>query len=100
MSYIERYTFIWIEGWENLHEFCQKRFNERPRICESYGYCNDVRIHRMYKEDKDGNYHEMYFLYMRHHNGEYDSLNELHEKVERAWDYEKIRADRRAILRS
>ena len=93
------YTYIWIEGWENLQEFCQKRFNDRPYMCECTGHCGDVRIHNIYKEDKDGHYHEMYFLYMEHDKGEYNSWDVLHEKVERAWDYEQIRLDKRSILR-
>lgn len=28
------YTYIWIEGWENLQEFCKKRFNAPPYMCE------------------------------------------------------------------
>ena len=35
---------------------------------------------------------------MEHDRGEYDSWDELHNKVERAWDYEKIRLDKRSIL--
>ena len=47
------YTYIWIEGWENLKEFCQKRFNDRPYMCECTGHCGGVRIHNIYKADKD-----------------------------------------------
>ena len=36
------YTYIWIEGWENLQEFCKKRFNDRPYMCECTGHCGGV----------------------------------------------------------
>lgn len=50
------YTYIWIEGWDNLKEFCQKRFNDYPYMCECSGHCGGARIHEIYKEDKDGHY--------------------------------------------
>lgn len=93
------YTYIWIEGWENLLDYCDKRFREYPHLTENSGMVGSVKIHKKYKEDKDGDWHEMYFLFMEHRNGNYDSYYELHDKVERAWDYEQIRLDRRSILK-
>lgn len=92
------FTYIWIEGWENLAEFCEKRFRTRPRLIEHHGSAGSARIHKTYKADKDGDYHEMYFLYMEHPKGQYDSYWELN-RYEKSMDYEQIRLDRGAILK-
>lgn len=91
------YTYIWIEGYDNLQQFCEKRFKQKPQMRENSGSVGDAKIHKKYKEDADGNYHEMYFLFMEHPNGKYDSYLDLHDKVERKNDYEQIRLDRDSI---
>lgn len=93
------YTYMWIEGWEQLLRFCRERFNMDPYICEHSGHCGPARIHLKYKEDKDGIYHQVFFLFMESPRGEY-TYCELHDKIERDYDYEQIRTDRRAILRT
>ena len=99
MYAFERYTFIWIEGWELLQEYCLKRFKRRPDFCECTGTCGLATIHNIYKADKDGHYHDMYFMYMEHPKGEYTNWFDLQENVENKWDYEQIKADRRSILK-
>lgn len=96
---LERYTYIWIEGYDQLREFCLQRFKQPPYLCEHSGHCGEAHIRLRYKEDNAGEYHEMYLLTMEHPRGEFASWWELHTTVERAWNYEQIRADRRSILR-
>lgn len=94
----ERYTYIWIEGYEQLRDFCLQRFKMAPHLCEHSGTCGPAHIKLHYKEDKDGIFHPMYFLYMESAKGEYYSWRELHKNIEMKCDYEQIKADRRSIL--
>lgn len=96
---MERYTYIWIEGWELLQEYCLKRFKSKPYMCECSGSCGRANIHLIYKADKDGYYHEMYFMYMESPSAPLCTWWELHNNVERKWDYEQIKADRRSIIK-
>ena len=103
------YSYIWIEGEKNLEEFCKKRFGDRPRFMETIGYVSgnraSAKIHAINKHLTDEeladpkrslSYHDMYFLYMEHRNGEY-SFYELEQIMH--WSYEQVRADKTAILR-
>ena len=94
------YSYIWIEGEKNLNEFCLKRFLEIPRFIENFGRVSgngaSARIQKTYKEDSNGDFRQMFFLWMNHDSGRYGN-SEL-DKI-RDWDYEKIRTDRTAILR-
>ena len=92
-------TYIWIEGYENLDKFCLKRFGSKPKFVETIGHVGDeATVHHIYKRDKDGHYHDMFLLFMPHHKGEYNDF-ELYNEVEIKWDYEKIRSDKRSILK-
>lgn len=91
------WSYLWIEGERNLHEFCLKRFKELPRFIETTGRCKEAIIRLIYKlEDGYGGAHEMYFLKMKHDKGVYDG-NEIDEIQH--WTYEQIKTDRTAILR-
>lgn len=103
------YSYIWIEGEKNLNEFCIKRFGYKPTFVETIGRVSgngaSAKIHAINKHlteeeladpNRSLSYHDMYFLYMEHRNGKYFWI-EI-EKIMR-WDYEKIRADKTAILK-
>lgn len=99
------YSYIWIEDEENLNDFCTRRFGEKPQFIETTGHVNgrgsSAKVRLIYKDPADdeppcSNCHQMYFLYMENDGGEY-YLSEL-DKIKK-WSYEKIRADRTAILR-
>lgn len=99
------YSYIWIEGEKNLEEFCMKRFGERPHFMETIGRVSgkgaSAKVHNIYKYPADdeppySGCHNMYFLYMEHHNGQY-YYSQIEEIMR--WPYEKIRADRTSILR-
>ena len=92
------YVYMWVEGNDNLHEFCKKRFGERPQFCETIGHCGSATIHLTYKEDKDGHYHEMYFIFMKHENNDMVYC-ELMDDICRKFNYEDIRTDRHSILK-
>ncbi|MDE6803154.1 MAG: hypothetical protein K2J29_00775 [Muribaculaceae bacterium] len=94
------YSYIWIEDEKNLNEFCLKRFGETPKFADNIGRITgngeSAKVHKIYKDDADGNYHQMYFLWMSHERGRYGNseINEI-----KRWNYEKIKTDRTAILR-
>jgi hypothetical protein len=94
------YSYIWIEGEKALMEFCQKRFKDKPRFCETIGHCRMATIHLVYKyrdeNDTRKGCAQMFFLYMEHSNGKYYYTDI--EKIER-WTYEQIRADRSSIVK-
>lgn len=95
---MERYVYMWVEGYDNLHDFCKKRFRERPHFCETIGHCGSATIYLNYKRDKDGHYHEMYFLFMQHQSGTM-SRDEITEKIYNTYCYEQIRTDRNSLLK-
>lgn len=93
------YVTKWIEGEENLREFCLRRFKEKPRFVETIGHVGGdaATIHMIYKwrEDKH-RYTDMYLLFMRHEQGtvgDFGLSDIMHQS------YEDIRTDRTAILR-
>lgn len=94
------YTYIWIEGYDNLDEFCMKRFGEKPIMLENTGHIRDCTIKKTYKNtdgDPLSDYHQMFFLYMPHEKGKY-YLSEL-DKIRVIWDYARIKEDKTAILK-
>lgn len=64
------YVYKWIEGRDNLKEFCEKRFGAHPNFCETIGRCGGATIHLMYKyrdeNDKSKGCVELYLLFMEH----------------------------------
>ena len=87
----------WIEGEENLEQFCVKCLKEKPRFIETVGHCGPATIYLMYKyrEDKQ-RYVEMFLLFMEHPKGnvarnDFDNIKHM--------TYEQIRADRNSLLR-
>ncbi len=99
------YSYIWIEGEDNLNNFCMKRFGEKPRFMETIGSVSgkgaSAKVHHIYKypaEDEPpySACHNMFLLYMEHYEGKHYWI-EI-EKIMR-WDYEQIRADKTAILK-
>lgn len=100
-------TWIWIEGEKALNEFCERRFKARPKFLETIGKVGPAKVHLKYKEvyDENGQWvrnAEMYLLYMDAPSGmERGNLagwEEFHDEIKRM-TYEKIRADRTAILK-
>lgn len=92
------YVYMWIEGNDNLNDFCKKRFGERPQFCETIGHCGSAKIYLTYKPDNDGHYHEMYFIFMKHENSDMGYC-ELMDDICIKFNYEDIRTDRHSILK-
>ena len=92
------YVYMWVEGYDNLHEFCKKRFGEMPQFCETIGHCGSSTIYLTYKPDNDGYYHEMYFIFMKHEKSKM-WYYELMDEIFRKYNYEDIRTDRHSILK-
>lgn len=95
-------TYIWIEGEKNLNEFCMKRFNEKPRWCETIGRVGyQAKVRFIYKEKPDGHYTDCYLLYMDARNENAPNAvfdSELFDVIQR-WTYEEIAANRYSILK-
>lgn len=100
-------TWIWIEGEKALNDFCQRRFKDKPRFVETCGRVGSAKIRLIYKYvyKEDGEtvdrVAEMYLLYM---DAPYDMEkgnvigSGCLPEIERM-SYEKIRADKTAILK-
>ena len=88
------FVYKWIEGDDNLIEYCQKRFNERPYICEHHGYCGPAKIIKTEKEKPDGYYSIFFLLYMQSDKGIVYNIDSTKQMT-----YEQIRADKTAILK-
>lgn len=88
------FIYKWIEGRKNLEEYCQKRFNAKPRFMETIGYAGEAKIHLIYKPKQGGGYAEMYLLFMPHPKGTVYWISDIE-----TMSYEEIRADRTALLR-
>lgn len=93
------YVYKWIEGWEKMIDFCQKRFKMKPHFCETIGHCGPATIHMIYKykdeNDRSKGCAQMFFLFMEHPNG--TVWGEELDKIER-WTYEQIKADRTSLV--
>ena len=35
---------MWVEGNDNIHDFCKKRFGEHPTFVENFGKCGNAKI--------------------------------------------------------
>ena len=93
------YVYMWVEGNDNLHEFCKKRFGELPTFVEkNIGQCGNAKILNKHKRDKEGHWHDMYFIFMQHQSGTM-SLDEIFEKIYNTYCYEQIISDRHSILK-
>lgn len=92
------YVYMWVEGNDNLHDFCKKRFGERPTFVENFGQCGNAKIYNKHKRDKEGHWHDMYFVFMQHPSGTM-SLHEITEKIYNTYCYEQIISDRHSILK-
>ena len=88
------YIYKWIEGWDEMQDYCVKRFKSRARFCETVGHCGEATIWMIYKRKECGGYAEMYLLFMRHEKGAIHDIGELSKM-----SYEDIRTDRNSILR-
>lgn len=88
------YVYMWVEGNDNLNDFCKKRFGELPTFVEkNIGQCGNAKIYHKYKRDKEGHWHDMYFIFMPHPSGTM-SLDEIFEKLYNTYCYEQILSDR------
>lgn len=100
-------TWIWIEGEAALNDFCQRRFKEKPRFIETCGRVGCARVRLIYKYvyKEDGEtidrIAEMYLLFRDAPSGMEKGniigsgcLSEIE-----IMSYEKIRADKTAILK-
>ena len=93
------YVYMWVEGNDNLHDFCKKRFGERPTFVEkNIGQCGNAKIYRKYKRDKEGHWHDMYFIFMTHTSGTM-SRHEIMEKIYNTYCYEQVITDRNSLLK-
>lgn len=88
------YIYKWIEGENNLDEYCMKRFGERPRFIENTGKVGaDARIYKRYVEKDQDRYAQMFLLFMPHEKGTVTDISSINFMT-----YEEIKADRTAIL--
>lgn len=85
--------YKWIEGEKNLHEYCLKRFGEKPHFVETIGRVGEAKVELIYKLKEGYGYVPMYLLYMQHPTGTIYYLDET-----RKMTYEQIRADRTSIV--
>lgn len=88
------FIYKWIEGDDNLNEYCLKRFGEYPDICEHHGRVGNAKIIKTEKQKEDGYYYIFYLLYMKDDCGKIYDINNVAQMT-----YEQIRADRTAILK-
>lgn len=88
------YIYKWIEGWDEMQAFCEKRFGHRASFCETIGTCDTAKIWMIYKCRGCGEYAEMYLLFMPHEKGTIYDIGELSKM-----SYEDIRADKNTLLR-
>lgn len=88
------YIYKWIEGWDEMQAFCEKRFGHRASFCETIGTCDTAKIWMIYKRKDGGEFAEMYLLFMPHEKGTIYDIGELSKM-----SYEDIRADRNSLLR-
>lgn len=89
------YITKWIEGEQNLNEFCLKRFKETPRFIETIGkvgYAAKVYLIYKWREDKQ-KYTDMYLLFMEHPKGTVGDISNFQHQ-----SYEEIRANRDSLL--
>lgn len=90
------YVYKWIEGRDNLKDYCKKRFKSGPHFTETIGHCDTATIWLIYKKKPNGGFAEMYLLFMEHYSG-IKSYDQITKEVSN-WDYEKIRADKTSII--
>ena len=88
------FIYKWIEGWDEMQAFCEKRFGHRASFCETIGTCDTAKIWMIYKRRESGGYAEMYLLFMPHEKGTIYDINELSKM-----SYEEIRVYRNYLLR-
>ena len=88
------YIYKWIEGWDEMQAFCEKRFGHRASFCETIGTCDTAKIWMIYKRKAGGGFAEMYLLFMPHEKGTIYDIGELSKM-----SYEDIRADKNSLLR-
>lgn len=99
-------TWIWIEGEKALNDFCERRFKMRPQWCETTGHVGAAIVYNIYKYvyKEDGQTVDrmapMYLLWMHApHDSRAKNLagdGQLDDIY--CMTYEKIKADRTAIL--
>ena len=89
------YITKWIEGEQNLNDFCLRKFNETPRFIETIGEVGtSAKVHRVYKWREDKlRYTTMYLLFMEHPKGTVGDISDIRHQT-----YESIRANRSSLL--
>lgn len=104
------YTYIWIEGFERLTQFCRQRF-PNDRIEWMDGTVGRIgvgcKVYQQYKERPDGSWAEMYLLSLPVSDNDAATKRipnlvtgtELFDKVRHGMTYDQIRADGTAIVR-
>ena len=96
---MERYIYFWVEGYNEINDFCRKRLGERPQFLETIAHARDATVYNIYKRDKDGHWHDMYFVFMQHPSGTM-SFNELMDNVYHKYKtYDQIRTARNSLLK-
>ena len=96
---MEGFIYFWVEGYNEINDFCQKRLGERPQFVETIGHCGNAKIYNIYKIDKEGKWHNMYFVFMRHKSGTmtyYELMENIYHKYK---TYEQIGTDRNSLLK-
>lgn len=89
------YITKWIEGEQNLNDFCLKRFKETPRFVETIGKVGtSAKVYLIYKWRQDKQkYTDMYLLFMEHSKGTVGDINDIQHQT-----YESIRANKSSLL--
>lgn len=101
-------TWIWIEGYNTLYDFCKKRF-KTDRIewrDGTVGYVGTAVAYQAYKRDDEGHWREFYMLTMdvpdnAAANGNIKNLctgSEMYD-LRHTMTYEQIKADKTSVLR-
>lgn len=99
-------TWIWIEGEKALDDFCERRFNEKPRWMENTGRLTRAKVAQIYKYvyKEDGQtvarVAQMFLLWMDAPNERCKNLAGSGQLSDiQRMSYEEIKTDRTAILR-
>ncbi len=91
------WEYLWIVGYDNLCDFCRRRFNDRPHFMETIGRCGAAIIHLIYKHDDEGDrWRDCYLLMMQRNDDKGLTFYEICDTI-KFWDYEQIRANPRTI---
>lgn len=73
---------------ESLLSFCERRYKERPRFCESFAHIAEATIERIYSRTKEGCWREVFLLYRDNPSGKYSFWEDV--KYLRRATYEQV----------